>query len=113
MKLPKYTRQVGTSSETGAVRGDVGSAGQEWRAVGQLASQVTGLATDVMAKINKEKTKSQAAEYSANFDRDWAIAQGEMSKLPPEQQDEFYQRFRKRKPRFSFSKEFPRPLSPS
>ena len=97
MKLPKYTRQVGASGDAGGVRGDVGSAGAESRAISQVAGQAIGMISGIAGKINDEKTKSQSAEYSANFDRDWAVAQGEMSALPPEQQDEFYQSWRKQK----------------
>jgi len=83
MKLPKYTRQVGTSSETGAVRGDVGSAGQEWRAIGQIAGQVTGLATDVMKTRNALEARREEAQRTRLRDK----AEGEIGVLMTQYRD--------------------------
>jgi hypothetical protein len=91
IKLPKYQQQVSTSAESGAVRGDVGSAGSEWGAVGQFGKVATDLAVGLKQKVDKEKDDSDfAREYNA-AKRRASAAQAEMGAMSdPEEIEKFY-----------------------
>jgi hypothetical protein len=63
IQLPKYQRQVSPSAQAGGQRGDIGSAGQEWRDIGRLGQQVVGLTDSYFSKKAEAKKQSDVSDY--------------------------------------------------
>ena len=62
IKLPKYNRQVGVSGEAAGQRGDIGSAGQDWRDIGKMAGAGVKAVGQVADMYNQAQAKKAEVE---------------------------------------------------